>query len=299
MERLGAAYVRSANGAGVAMLSGLASSGVLDPHGPVAHSERLILFDATVVMLAVILPVIVATLAFAWWFRAGNTKAVYRPEWAYSGRLEFIVWSIPALVVMLLGGIGWISSHDLDPFKPLDPDAKPFEVQVVSLDWKWLFIYPNQGVASVNQLVLPAGTPVHFRLTSATVMNSFFVPQLGSQIYTMAGMETQLNLKADHPGSYYGMSAQFSGDGFSDMGFQAQALAPAEFASWLASAKAGKPLDTAAYAALSKESKAVKPETYNAVEPGLFDRIVAFQAPPADSESQGPQGAIQPRPKGE
>jgi cytochrome o ubiquinol oxidase subunit 2 len=250
-------------------------------------------------MLAVIVPVILATLAFAWWFRAGNAKATYRPDWAYSGRLEFIVWSIPALVVLLLGGIGWVSSHDLDPYKPLDSATKPLEVQVVSLDWKWLFIYPDQGVASVNQLVLPTGTPVHFRLTSATVMNSFFVPQLGSQVYTMAGMVTQLSLQADHPGTYYGLSAQFSGDGFSDMGFQTRALPQADFDSWVAAAKAGKPLDTDAYVALAEESKAVKPETYSAVEPDLFDRIVAFTAPPADTKPQGPQGPIQPRPKGE
>src|SRR4051812_36085519 len=132
------------------MLSGLTSGGVLDPQGPVAHSERLILIDSTAIMLAVVVPVILATLAFAWWFRAGNAKATYRPDWAYSGRLEVIVWAIPALVVLFLGGVGWVSSHDLDPYKPLDADTKPLEVQVVSLDWKWLFIYPDQGVASVN-----------------------------------------------------------------------------------------------------------------------------------------------------
>src|SRR6201999_3498968 len=151
------------------MLSGLTSSGVLDPQGPVAHSERLILLDATAIMLAVIVPVIIAILAVAWWFRAGNKRAIYRPNWAYSGRLEFIVWSIPALVVLFLGGIGWVSSHDLDPKKPLAADQSPamgqaLEIQVVSLDWKWLFIYPDQGIAGVNRLVVPAGRPVHFRL---------------------------------------------------------------------------------------------------------------------------------------
>ena len=182
--------------------------------GRSVHAERLILLDATAIMLGVVVPVILATLVFAWWFRAGNSKATYRPDWAYSGRLEAIVWSIPALVVLFLGGIGWVSSHDLDPGKAIESNAAPLEIQVVSLDWKWLFIYPTQGIASVNRLVVPAGTPIHFRLTSATVMNSFFVPQLGSQIYTMAGMATQLNLLADQPGTYPGLSAQFSGEGF-------------------------------------------------------------------------------------
>ena len=147
-------------------------------------------------------PTIAATLAFAWWFRATNTRAAYLPDFAYSGRLELIVWAIPVLVIMLLGGVIWIGSHELDPAKPLASKTPPLDIQVVSLDWKWLFIYPNQGVASVNQLVLPAGVPIHFSLTSGSVMNAFFVPQLGSMIYTMNGMTTQLNLRADTPGTF-------------------------------------------------------------------------------------------------
>ena len=151
--------------------------GVLDPQGPIGAAERLILLNATVIMLAVIMPVIVLTLGFAWWFRAGNTRARYLPDWEYSGRIEMVVWSIPALVIVFLGGMAWIGSHDLDPPKPLaSATARPLEIQVVSLDWKWLFIYPEQGVASVNRLVVPAGTPLHFSITSAGVMNSFFVP---------------------------------------------------------------------------------------------------------------------------
>jgi cytochrome o ubiquinol oxidase subunit 2 len=150
-------------------------------------------------MLAIVVPTIAATFAFAWWFRASNARARYLPDWVFSGRIELIVWSIPLLVIMLLGGVAGIGSHDLDPAKPLTSDTPPFEVQVVSLDWKWLFIYPSHGVASVNQLVIPAATPIHFSLTSASVMNVFFVPQLGSMIYTMNGMTTQLNLQADSP----------------------------------------------------------------------------------------------------
>ena len=167
------------------------SQGVLAPAGPISDAERTILLDSVAIMLAIVIPVIVATLAFAWWFRSSNDRATHLPSWSYSGRLEFIVWSIPAMVVLFLAGIGWVGSHDLDPAQRIGGKPPALEVQVVALDWKWLFIYPGQGVASVNQLVLPAGQPVAFRLTSASVMNSFFIPRLGSQIYAMAGMATK------------------------------------------------------------------------------------------------------------
>src|SRR5262245_58760244 len=183
-------------------------------------------------MLAVIVPVILMALGFAWWFRAGNTRAQYLPNWQYFGPIELIVWAIPALVVMFLGGIAWIGSHDLDPPRPIASQTPPVEIQVVALDWKWLFIYPKDGVASVNRLVVPAGTPLSFTITSASVMNSFFVPQLGSQIYAMAGMATRLHLLADRPGSFQGLSAQYSGSGFSDMRFEVTAVAPADYADW-------------------------------------------------------------------
>jgi len=256
--------------------------GVLDPHGPIAAAERTILLDATVIMLAVIVPVIVLTLAFAWWFRAGNKWARRDPQWAYSGPVEVTVWAIPALVVLFLGGIAWIGSHDLDPARPLGSRPAPLEVQVVSLDWKWLFIYPTLGVASVNRLVLPAGTPLRLQLTSVSVMNSFFVPQLGSQIYTMAGMTTTLHLQADHPGTYPGLSAQFSGDGFSDMRFDAVALPPAQFTQWLGGARAGAAtLDAAQFAALAKPGIAPPALVYAHVAPGLFESILAGTAKPA------------------
>ncbi|TKB40438.1 MAG: ubiquinol oxidase subunit II, partial [Mesorhizobium sp.] len=191
-----------------ALLAGC-QGGVLDPQGPVGAAQRTILLNSVAIMLAIVVPTIVATLGFAWWFRETNTRARYLPEWAYSGRIELVVWSIPILVILFLSGIIWIGSHDLDPMKPLDSQQKPLEVQVVSLDWKWLFIYPEQNVASINQLVVPAGRPVHFSLTSASVMNAFFVPQLGGMIYTMNGMTTQLHLQADQPGEFYGRSAHF------------------------------------------------------------------------------------------
>src|SRR6202011_1168550 len=186
------------------------------------------------------------------WYRSSNTRASRSPDEAYEGRIEFVVWSIPALIVILLGGVIWIGSHQLDPRAPIPADAKPLRVDVVALDWKWLFIYPDQGIAAVSQLVVPAGAPVHFRLTSATVMNSFFVPQLGSQIYTMGGMITHLNLLADKPGEYSGISANFSGDGFSDMRFIVRAVPAGDFDRWVATARGtGSALDDAGYAALA------------------------------------------------
>jgi len=250
-------------------------SGVLDPQGPIGAAERLILINATVVMLAVIIPVIVLTLGFAWWFRAGNARARYLPDWEYSGPIELVVWSIPALVVIFLGGMAWVSTHDLDPAKPLPSDRKPIEIQVVALDWKWLFIYPEQGVASLNRLPIPAGTPLNFTLTSAGVMNSFFVPQLGSQIYAMGGMATRLVLMADKPGTYVGRSTQYSGGGFSDMRFDAVAMEPAAFEDWVRQTKAqGGTLDAVAYTRLVRPSSAVPPQTFGAVAPKLFETAI-------------------------
>ena len=249
--------------------------GVLDPQGPIAAAERLLLVNSTEIMLVVVVPVVLMTLGVAWWYRASNARADHSPEWAYQGGIEFVVWSIPALVVILLGGVNWISSYQLDPRTPLASDAKPLRIDVVALDWKWLFIYPDQKIAAVNQVVVPAATPIAFRLTSATVMNSFFVPQLGSQIYTMGGMTTHLNLLADKPGDYPGFSAMFSGDGFSDMRFVVKAVAAGDFAGWLERARgAGSALDDRAYAELAKPSQALPPTTYRAVDPKLFDRIV-------------------------
>jgi cytochrome o ubiquinol oxidase subunit 2 len=210
-----------------------------------------------------------------------------------------VVWAIPALTIMLLGGIAWIGSHDLEPSRPLKSSVPALKVEVVSLDWKWLFIYPDQGVATVNQLVVPAGTPVSFRLTSATVWNSFFVPQMGTMIYTMPRMTTRLNLQADRPGVYNGLSSHFSGDGFPGMQFQVQALPADQFAMWASSAHGGPALDGRSFTELSKPSSYVKPMTFGNVTPGLFDAIVSNKvaqlgqpqaAPPAIKNSAVPVG---------
>jgi cytochrome o ubiquinol oxidase subunit II len=248
--------------------------GPLDPHGPIGQAERVILYDATGIMLAVVIPVIVLTLLFAWWFRSGNRRATYRSEWEYSGRIELIIWAIPALVILFLGGIAWIGSHDLDPPKPLTSAASPLEVEVVSLDWRWLFIYPHERVATVNYLVIPTGVPVHFRLTSTSVMNSFFIPELGSQIYTMPGMTTQLNLQADKPGAYSGISAQFSGPGFSDMRFAVRAESGDGFATWIAHTREqGGVLDAPTFTELLRPTRAGGELTYGSVPDDPFESV--------------------------
>jgi cytochrome o ubiquinol oxidase subunit II len=266
-------------------------AGVLDPQGPIASAQLLLLINSTAIMLVVVVPVILATFAFAWWYRSSNVRANRSPDDSYEGRLEFVLWSIPTLIVILLGGVIWIGSHQLDPRAPIPANADPLRVDVVALDWKWLFIYPDQRVAAVNQLVIPAGTPVHFRLTSATVMNSFFVPQLGSQIYTMGGMTTHLTLLADKPGEYSGFSANFSGDGFADMRFMVKAVPPGDFNAWVTQVRGvGSALDDAAYAQLAKPSEAVPPKTYRSVEPKLFEQIIeqTVSGPPrADNKRVG------------
>jgi cytochrome o ubiquinol oxidase subunit 2 len=282
----------------VLLTAGGCNRGILDPAGPVAAAEKTILINSTAIMLAIIIPTMLATVAVAWWFRAGNKKAKYRPDWEYSGAVELVVWSIPALTVILLGGIAWIGAHDLDPYKPLKSNAKPVEVQVVSLDWKWLFIYPDQGIATVNQVVVPAGVPVHYSLTSATVWNAFFVPQLGSMIYTMPRMTTQLNLLADKPGVYDGLSSQYSGDGFSGMRFKVHAVPPQQFAAWAQGAKGqGKALDQQTYDQLVKPSSYVQPMIFGAVAPGMFEAIVAGEAPgPTAPQTTPPSMHVSPEP---
>jgi len=270
---------------------------VLNPQGMVGIAEKTIMIDSLTIMLAIVIPTIAATFAFAWWYRASNVRAKYLPEFAYSGQLELLVWSIPVLVIFLLGGVIWIGSHDLDPAQPLASKTPPLEVQVVSLDWKWLFIYPHQGVASVNQLVVPAGVPIHFSLTSASVMNAFFIPQLGSMIYTMNGMTTQLNLQADAPGTFHGLSSHFSGDGFPGMFFDVHAVPADQFAAWIETTRASGPtLDAASYADLSRQSLNVTPFTYRAAAPDLFNQIATQVLPPGPGPQTGrPNPNVSPR----
>jgi cytochrome o ubiquinol oxidase subunit 2 len=270
---------------------------VLNPMGVVGIANKTILIDSLTIMLAIVVPTIAATFGFAWWFRASNTRAQYLPEFEYSGRLELIVWAIPLLVIVLLGGVSWIGAHDLDPAVPLASDKKPLEVQVVSLDWKWLFIYPDQNVATINQLVVPAGVPIHFSLTSASVMSAFFIPQLGSMIYTMNGMTTQLHLQADDPGTFRGLSSHFNGDGFSDMHFAVRSVPADQFTAWVDNTrKSGPALDPGSYTALTRQTTAVDPYSFRSVEPGLFNQITSQTLPPGPGPQIGrPNRNVSPR----
>ncbi|MBF7013852.1 ubiquinol oxidase subunit II [Novosphingobium resinovorum] len=279
-----------------ALLAGCGSHSVLSPGGPIAAGNRQIMLDALGIMLAIVVPTMIASVWFAWWFRAGNPRARYKPSFVYSGRIEMIVWSIPILVILFLGGVIYIGSHDLDPARPIASTHETVEVQVVSLDWKWLFIYPREGVASVNRLVVPAGVPVRFRLTSASVMNVFFVPRLGTMIYAMNGMETKLHLMADKPEQFYGQSAHFSGDGFPGMKFTVHALPPDRFAQWSKGVR-GNRLDAAAYARLARQSSDVPAFDYSSVVPGLFDGIVSHRIAPAAGPGEGRGGpGVSPEP---
>ena len=292
---------RSGTRFGRAALIGLGAIGlsgcsliVLDPKGPVGRGDATILIDSTVIMLAIVVPTILATLAFAWWYRESNPRALRLPEFVYSGQVEIVTWSIPLLTIMLLGGVIWLGSHELDPATPLASQYAALNVQVVSLDWKWLFIYPEQRVASVNRLVVPVGVPVRFTLTSGSVMNTFFVPQLGSMIYTMNAMESTLYLMANEPGTFLGESNMISGDGYPDMHFNVEAVAPDRFNAWVAETRGrGQTLTSQAYEDLAKQGVLAQPIAYADVEAGLFHKITTQAIPPAPGPLNGPGPATQ------
>ncbi|WP_291691130.1 cytochrome ubiquinol oxidase subunit II [Bradyrhizobium sp.] len=262
---------------------------ILDPQGPIAAAERTILIDSIGIMLAIVLPTIAAILAFAFWFRHSNSRARYLPDWAYSGRLELVVWSIPALTVILLGGVAWIGSHQLDPAQPVQGTGPGITVQVVSLDWKWLFIYPDQRVAGVNTLTVPVGAPLHLQLTSASVMNAFFIPQLGSMIYTMNGMVTRLELRADEVGDYQGLSSHFSGDGFPDMLFDVHVVPQLQFDDWASrTVRSDQALNQESYTRLLKQSVPKDKPVYRLDDPELFQAISTQKIAPGPGPEQEP-----------
>lgn len=279
---------------GLAGVGGCTNWALLDPHGPVGQAERTILIDSLAIMLAIVVPTIFATLAFAFWFRSSNIKARYLPDWEFSGRIELVVWAIPTLTVILLGGVTWIGSHQLDPARPLPAAERTLDVQVIALDWKWLFIYPREQVATVNELVVPAGVPIRFTITSASVWNAFFVPRLGSMIYAMNGMRTTLYLQADSPGEWFGLSAHFSGDGFSDMHFPVRSVPSAHFDDWIAQMRTGNGrLDAERYLALTRPNSPTPLVKFAAVEHGLFDRVVARHLEPAPGPMLERGGAVE------
>ncbi|MGF6484249.1 ubiquinol oxidase subunit II [Paraburkholderia sp. JPY419] len=258
------------------LLSGCSNLDILNPKGSVGLAERDLIATSVWAMLIVVVPVILMTLFFAWRYRASNRNAEYKPGWTHSTAIEVVVWTIPALIILFLAVLTWKSTHELDPYRPLESQIKPINVEVVALDWKWLFIYPDLGIASVNQLAIPVGTPVNFRITSDTVMNSFFIPQLGGQIYAMAGMQTRLHLIADHTGDYAGLAANFSGKGFSDMKFRTLAWSPEEFNAWVEKVRASSDrLDMDRYHAVSEPSEKDPVRYFSTVDPKLFNNIIA------------------------
>ena len=238
---------------------------VLNPSGDIAAQQGHLVVVATLLMLLIIVPVIALTLLFAWRYRHSNTQAKYEPDWDHSTKLELVIWGAPLLIIIVLGLLTWISTHLLDPFRPLSridasrpvaADVKPLVVQVVALDWKWLFIYPEQGIATVNELVTPVDVPVRFQITASTVMNSFYIPALAGQIYAMPGMQTTLNAVINQPGEWEGFSANYSGAGFSHMRFKYRGVSQAEFGNWVQSAKsAGGELTRAGYQQLAAPSE--------------------------------------------
>lgn len=262
-------------GASTLLLAGC-EGGILDPKGQVGVDEKQLIVVATLLMLIVVVPVILMTLFFAWKYREGRTQEIYAPKWSHSNKIELVVWLIPIIIVVILGVITWRSTHDLDPYKPLVHEKEHIVVEVVSLNWKWLFIYPELGVASVNELAFPTDVPVEFRITSDTTMNSFFIPQLGGQIYSMAGMETQLHLIANEAGQYDGYSANYSGEGFTGMKFKAIATPDeAGFDAWVNKLKQSSDiLSPATYPQLAKPSENNPVQYFGEVSSGMFHHIL-------------------------
>jgi cytochrome o ubiquinol oxidase subunit 2 len=257
------------------LLSGCSSVVLFHPKGQIGLQEKRVILTTAGLMLIVVVPVIVMAPLFTWKYRASKWKAEYARQQPRAGALDAVLWLVPAAIVLALSILAWTMSHRLDPFRPIASPSRPITVQVVSLDWKWLFIYPEQQVASVNEVAFPVDVPVHFLLTSATVMNSFFIPQLGSQIYAMAGMQSELHLIANEAGTYAGISANISGVGFSGMRFAAHALSAQQFDAWVQAARgAPRRLDREEYRRLAEPSENNPVEHYSAVEPNLFSEVL-------------------------
>jgi len=259
---------------------------VLDPAGDIAVQQRNMLVESTLLMLLIIVPVMTLTVLFAWRYRASNTQAPYEPDWDHSTQLELIIWAGPLLIIICLGALTWVGTHLLDPYRALgrvrpdrpgSPVQAPLRVDAVAMDWKWLFIYPEYRLATVNELAVPIDRPIDFHITASGVMNAFYVPALAGMIYAMPGMETRLHAVANRPGDYLGLSANYSGAGFAGMHFRFRALPEAGFASWLAQAQqatAGASLDRTAYLQLQQPSEDEPVRYFSATDAGLFEAIV-------------------------
>src|SRR5450830_1408944 len=257
---------------------------VMNPSGDIASQQAHLIVVSTLLMLLIIVPVIVLTLVFAWRYRQSNKAAAYEPDWDHSTQLELVIWGAPLLIIIALGLLTWISTHTLDPYRPLHrldaqrempSDIKPLTVEVVALDWKWLFIYPEQGIATVNELAAPVDVLIQFKITASTVMNSFYIPALAGQIYAMPGMQTKLNAVINKPGEFEGFSANYSGEGFSDMRFKFHGVSDEDFDAWVKKVKSsGGALQRAQYMALEKPSIKDPVQHFNAVDGTLFHAIL-------------------------
>lgn len=248
---------------------------VLNPKGPIGQQERQLIYFALLLSLIVVLPVFALLFGIAWRYREGNKKAKYTPDWDHNVFIEGIWWLVPSILILILSVVTWNSSHHLDPYRRLASSTKPLTIQVIALDWKWLFIYPEQNIASVNYVKFPTNTPVNFQITADAPMNSFWIPQLGGQIYAMPGMITQLNLMADQAGNYRGSSANISGQGFASMTFTAQAGPKNDFNHWVKDAKKSpNHLNFNTYAALAKPSQYNPATYYSSSTNGLFDAVM-------------------------
>jgi cytochrome o ubiquinol oxidase subunit II len=258
---------------------------VLSSAGSVAAQQGHLIVVSTVLMLLIVVPVMALTVLFAWRYRQSNSTATYTPDWDHSTQLELVIWAAPLMIIIALGALTWISAHTLDPYRPLrrldaarpvPAGLKPLTIEVVALDWKWLFIYPEQGIAVVNEAAAPVDVPINFKITASSVMNSFFVPALAGQVYAMPGMQTELHAVLNRPGAFEGFSANYSGAGFSGMRFRFRGLSDAEFQQWVQAAKAGRQsLDADNYRLLAKPSERDPVRLYSTVAPDLYDAILA------------------------
>lgn len=259
---------------------------VLNPQGEIADKQRTLLIFASALSLIIVIPVYMLLLFFAWRYRDGNKKAAYRPDWANNKWLEIIWWGIPCILIAILAVVAYRTSHELDQFRPLDSTAKPLEVQVVALQWKWLFIYPEQQVASVNLMPIPEKTPINLSLTSDAPMNAFWVPSLGSQMYAMSGMSSKLHILANHTGDFKGSSANISGEGFADMALTVRSQTRQDFDAWVEATKGhSEGLDMTSYDKLAKPGSVEQPEFYTLTDTKLYDKIVMkYMMPPTSDE---------------
>lgn len=283
---LALAFLTAITVAVVLLFMNRANFAVLNPEGTIANQQRDLLFFASLLSLIVVIPVYFLVFFIAWKYRADNKKAKYLPKWDHNHKLEFIWWGIPIILILILAVITWKSSHDLDPYKPLASDKRPVTIQVVALEWKWLFIYPEQNIASVNYVEFPEKTPVNFQITGDAPMNSFWIPKLGGMVYAMAGMQTKLHLMAHKEGVYEGSSSNLSGEGFAGMRFKARSSSEANFNTWVDNIQnSPSKLTAAEYEKLAKQSKNNPEAFYASYEPGLYDTIInKYMAPKSESK---------------